>query len=196
MTLEELRFTEEEIDHAVGELAHLQIAQDGVSSVTADHIRAVLRAVRAVPARCLNGHLAGEPAHVGTTVRGTGLAGAWVQGTVLESYPVTTIVRAPDGRTDYLWTNTIRSWDPSTDALADQLGVGSVVLDPSVPPGQAQITISADQLETIEVTGPVTDPKVEGMHPIGIDTLTGGIVFALNPALVADDDGMPCEEDR
>lgn len=131
--LEQLQFTEEEIDHGVAEL--VRQAYGGSWPYAAEAVRAVLRAVRAVPARCLNGHLAGEPATVGTKVRGTGLAGAWVQGTVVESYPVTTIVRAPDGRTDYLWTNTIRSWDPSTERLADQLGVGRVVLDESVPPG-------------------------------------------------------------
>jgi hypothetical protein len=145
----ELQFTEEEIDHGVRALLKLRESAKrdpfgAGSEPVAEVVRVVLRAVRAVPARCLNGHLAGEPAAVGTKVRGTGLGGAWIQGTVLESYPVTTIVRGSDGRTDYLWTNTIRSWDPSTEKLADQLGVGRVVLDPSV----------------------------------------------------ADDDGMPCEEDR
>lgn len=110
--LEQLQFTEEEIDHGVAELLR---QTHGEWPYAAEAVRAVLRAVRAVPARCLNGHIAGEPAAVGAKVRGTGLVGAWVQGTVMESYPVTTTVRAPDGRTDYLWTNTIRSWDPSTE---------------------------------------------------------------------------------
>jgi hypothetical protein len=224
----ELQFTDEEIDHGVHALLRLRESAKrdpfgvGGEPVT-EVVRTVLRAVRAVPARCLNGHATGQPAIRGTKVQGTGTNGRTVRGTVEMSYPVTTVVQTPEGATDYLWTNTIRSWDPSTEKVADQLGVGSVVLDPSVPDGRAwvipeghegrlydlepvigppvagkaQITISADQPETIEVTGPVTDPKVEGMHPIGINPATGGVVFVPDPALVADDDdGMPCEGDR
>lgn len=109
---DELQFTEEEIDHAVRAFTQ----EIGYTTVAAPEIvRAVLRAVRAVPARCLNGSLPGHPATVGTFVQGQGTGGVLVRGVVEASYPVTTTVRTPDGRIDYLWTNTIHSWDPSTD---------------------------------------------------------------------------------
>lgn len=114
MELEELQFTDEEIDHAVHALSEAQTEQEGVSSATAEHVRAVLRAVRAVPARCLNGGLAGLPAAVGSTVAGTGLGGVQARGWVVWSYPVTTCLRDQSGEEIFVWTNTLRSWDPST----------------------------------------------------------------------------------
>lgn len=214
----ELQFTDEEIDHAVRVLV---AETPGGEWKAAETVRAVLRAVRAVPARCLNGHATGQPAARGTKVQGTGTNGRIVRGTVEASYPVTTTVRTPEGDTDYLWTNTIASWDPSTDELAQQLGVGRVVLDPSVPPGQAwiiperhrgrlhdlepiigppvatkaRITISADQPETIEPAGPSTPATLQG-SPLGL--MSGKVVLVGDTGdyLRADDDGMPCEADR
>lgn len=132
--LEELQFTEEEIDHAVHVLGQLQYEQDGAISADASHVRAVLRAVRAVPARCLNGGLAGHPAAVGMNVQGVGLGGVQLRGQVVVSYPVTTTIRTPGNGVEYIWTNTISSWDPSTDELAVQMARLQTVLDSSAPP--------------------------------------------------------------
>lgn len=147
----ELQFTDEEIDHAVHVLEDLRVrarrnpqGSDAMMPVS-EMVRTVLRAVRAVPARCLNGHLAGNPAHRGAQVQGTGVNGVVVRGTVETSYPVTTVVRQPDGRQGYLWTNTIRSWDPSTEALKDavrrELGMPNVTVELSqdVPLGQVWV---------------------------------------------------------
>lgn len=162
MSLEELRFTDEEIDHAVREFRSAAGQGDAEAAI----VRRVLRAVRAVPARCLNGHLAGIPAAQGSKVQGTGLGGRVVRGTVEVSYPITTTVHTPEGETDYLWTNTIRAWDPSTEALRKQVEAEMgmpVVLDPNVPRGQIFI---------------------------------GPPAILVDPHLVADDDGMAVEADR
>ena len=159
--MQELQFTDEEIDHGV---KALMAEVSGTYSAPAQAVRAVLRAVRAVPARCLNGGLAGHPAAPGAKVQGTGLGGVRVRGTVVYSYPVTTAVRTPGNGVEFIWTSTISSWDPSTDeteqkrlAIEAELGM-PVKLDPTVPPGMAYILA----------------PEL----------------------LVADDDGMPCEEGR
>lgn len=133
--LEELQFTDEEIDCAVRALMAGTNDACQVPPNAATLVRAVLRAVRAVPARCLNGGLAGNPASPGDRVQGTGLGGVLLRGTVVWSYPVTTAVRTPGNGVEYIWTNTIRSWDPSTDELAQQLGVGSVMMNVNVPLG-------------------------------------------------------------
>ena len=125
--LEELQFTDEEIDHGVKALVG-QMRQftdlDGRWVATSEAVRAVLRAVRAVPARCLNGGLAGHPATPGAKVQGTGLAGVRVRGTVVYSYPVTTAVRTPGNGVEFIWTNTISSWDPSTDTANTEFVIG------------------------------------------------------------------------
>jgi hypothetical protein len=180
---DELQFTEEEIDHAVRAFTQ----ETGYTTVAAAEIvRAVLRAVRAVPARCLNGSLPGHPATVGTFVQGQGTGGVLVRGVVEASYPVTTTVRTPNGRIDYLWTNTIRSWDPSTEPLRERAEVEMgmpVMITEDVPDGTVFTSSPRDHIvETQLVVGPPTTGKAR-------------IVISADH-LRADDDGMAVEADR
>lgn len=77
--------------------------------VTADEhsvcvVRAVLRAVGAVPARLLGGATPGDPLVVGTWVRGQGAGGRTWDGEVLASFPITTQIRTAEGQERLIWT--------------------------------------------------------------------------------------------
>lgn len=171
--MEELRFTEEEIDHGVRALLGAANSAETLAATMpaiVDAVRAVLRAVRAVPARYLNGGLAGVPERLGSQVSGFGLAGVQVRGAVMWSFPVTTALRTPEGEEVYVWTNTLRSWDPSTD---NEVIIGPPSIGKMVP-----------------------TPRTLAGSPLG--TLNGKIWLSAleSDHLRADDDGMPCEEGR
>lgn len=193
----ELQFTEEEIDHGVKALLMWRAATRtdpfGVGGKpVSDLVRAVLRAVRAVPARCLNGGLAGHPAAPGAKVQGTGLGGVLVRGTVVYSYPVTTAVRTPGNGVEFIWTNTIRSWDPSTEPLRERVeqhfGLPTMITE-DVPDGAAWVVGPPS-------TGRVPTPASLRGSALG---LTSGKVWLsgdTDEMLRADDDGMKVEDGR
>lgn len=190
MELTELQFTEEEIDHGVKALAELQLEQEGAVSVHADQIRAVLRAVRALPARCLNGSLAGVPAAVGAPVQGVGLGGVQVAGWVIWSYPVTTSLRTADGAEAYVWTNTLASWDPTTgDAVVS--GSPGTVIGP-LRTGKSRFAVDLN----LEARRQAAEIEL-GMPVVFDNTLPPGVAYVVpREHLTADDDGMPVEGTR
>lgn len=90
--------------------------------VTADEhsvcvVRAVLRAVGAVPARMLEGAEPGDTFVVGTWIRGQGAGGRIWDGEVLESRPITTDIQTVDGQKRAVWTRAAHSHERPTDAF-------------------------------------------------------------------------------